>query len=107
MHERDIIYRDLKPENVMLDEEGYIRLIDFGTAKVVSGRTYTMVGTPHYMAPEVITGKGYTMAADFWSLGVMIYEFLCGVVPFGEEVDEPIEIYEKVLKTRLIYPPVL
>jgi len=65
LHERDIIYRDLKPENVMIDDEGYPKLIDFGTAKIVSGRTYTILGTPHYMAPEVIIGKGYGIAVDY------------------------------------------
>lgn len=89
LHERDIIYRDLKPENVMVDEEGYCKLIDFGTAKIVEGRTFTVIGTPQYMAPEVITGKGYTVVADYWSVGVMLFEFVCGRVPFGEEDDDP------------------
>ena len=74
--EHNIIHRDLKPENVMVDTDGYARLIDFGTAKVVEGRTYTIVGTPHYMASEVILGKGYSIAADLWSLGIMLYEFV-------------------------------
>ncbi|CAG9331746.1 unnamed protein product [Blepharisma stoltei] len=104
LHERDIIYRDLKPENVMIDDEGYTKLIDFGTAKIVSGRTYTIVGTPHYMAPEVIVGKGYSVAVDYWSVGIMLYEFMCGGVPFGEEEEDPFAIYEKVLERRLIYP---
>ena len=69
----------------MIDDFGYPRLIDFGTAKVIEGRTYTIIGTPHYMAPEIINGKGYTKNADYWSLGVMIYEFICGKVPFGED----------------------
>ena len=65
VHDRDIIYRDLKPENVMVDEEGYPKLIDFGISKILNGRTYTIVGTPHYMAPEVIVGKGYSLSADY------------------------------------------
>lgn len=64
LHERDIIYRDLKPENVMIDEDGYPKLIDFGTAKFIHGRTYTTVGTPHYMAPEIILGSGYSSLVD-------------------------------------------
>lgn len=104
LHERDIVYRDLKPENVMTDEDGYPKLIDFGTAKIVNGRTYTMIGTPHYMAPEVIMGKGYNANADYWSLGIMIYEFVCGGVPFGEEDDDSYLIFEKILNGRVNYP---
>lgn len=104
LHERDIIYRDLKPENVMVDEEGYLKLIDFGISKIVHGRTYTIVGTPHYMAPEIIIGKGYGHTADYWSVGIMLYEFLCGGVPFGEDQEDPYAIYEKILERKLVYP---
>ena len=65
LHERKIIYRDLKPENVRIDEDGYPKLIDFGTSKAISGRTYTIIGTPHYMAPEIILGQGYSYNADY------------------------------------------
>ena len=65
LHERHIVYRDLKPENIMIDEDGYPKLIDFGTSKIVENRTYTRVGTPHYMAPEVINGTGYGLEADY------------------------------------------
>jgi cGMP-dependent protein kinase len=104
LHERDIIYRDLKPENIVVDEEGYPKLIDFGTAKFIKGRTFTIVGTPHYMAPEVVTGHGYSTSADFWSIGVMIYEFLFGKVPFGEEESDPYVIYEKIQQRNLEFP---
>jgi cGMP-dependent protein kinase len=76
---RNIIYRDLKPENVMINKEGYPKLIDMGTCKVLnkSGhRTFTIIGTPTYMAPEVLSGKGYTFSADFWSIGIKIYLIL-------------------------------
>lgn len=104
LHERDIIYRDLKPENVMIDQDGYPKLIDFGISKLLTGRTYTIVGTPHYMAPEVILGKGYTLLADYWSLGIMLYEFFCFTVPFGDDIEEPYEVYQKVLERKLEYP---
>ncbi len=71
----------------MVDEKGYLKLIDMGTAKLIknkNGRTFTIIGTPHYMAPEIISGKGYTYSADIWSLGVCLYEFMCGGVPFAE-----------------------
>ena len=87
-----------------LDEEGYPKLIDFGTAKLLRGRTYTVVGTPHYMAPEVITGRGYGVSADYWSVGVMLFEFLCGFVPFGEDEERPTMVYEKVIQSQYTYP---
>lgn len=104
LHERDIIYRDLKPENVMVDNQGFIKLVDFGTAKIIQGRTYTLVGSPHYIAPEVIVGKGYGKMADLWSLGICLYEFLCGRVPFGEEEEDPYRIYEEILEKPLEFP---
>lgn len=104
LHSRDIVYRDLKPENVVIDEDGYPKLIDFGISKIIKGRTFTLVGTPHYMPPEIITGKGYNTTADYWSLGIMLYEFLCGCLPFGDDVEEPYTIYEKILSQKLAYP---
>ncbi|OMJ91870.1 hypothetical protein SteCoe_5550 [Stentor coeruleus] len=104
LHERDIIYRDLKPENIMVDNQGFIKLVDFGTAKIIQGRTYTLVGSPHYIAPEVIVGKGYGKMADLWSLGICLYEFLCGRVPFGEEEEDPYRIYEEILEKPLEFP---
>jgi cGMP-dependent protein kinase len=108
--DRSIIYRDLKPENIMVDDEvsyrqGYPKLIDFGTAKIVKGRTFTVIGTPHYMAPEVITGKGYSKLADLWSLGIMLYEFVCGLLPFGEDEVDPYAVYECILNEGVEYPP--
>ncbi|OMJ74855.1 hypothetical protein SteCoe_26108 [Stentor coeruleus] len=104
LHELDIVYRDLKPENIMIDEDGYPKLIDFGTAKIVNGRTYTLVGTPHYMAPEVIMGKGYSISADYWSLGIILYEFLCGEVPFAEDSMDTYVIFQKILEGKILYP---
>lgn len=104
LHERNIIYRDLKPENIMVDGEGYPKLIDFGTAKIILQRTYTMVGTPHYMAPEIIKGIGYNLSADIWSIGIMLFEFVCGFVPFGEDEEDPYKIYTKILERVLKYP---
>jgi cGMP-dependent protein kinase len=104
LHERNIIYRDLKPENIVIDKAGYPKLIDLGTAKFVQGRTYTIVGTPHYMAPEIITSHGYSLTADYWTVGVILFEFLIGVVPFGEDESDPYAIYEQVQKHRLVFP---
>jgi cGMP-dependent protein kinase len=92
LHTNNIIYRDIKPENIMVDDQGYMRLIDMGTAKFLKGkggRTYTIIGTPHYMAPEILSGKGYSYVVDLWSIGICLYEFMCGGVPYAEDADDP------------------
>ena len=105
LHANSIIYRDLKPENLMVDEFGYLKLLDFGTAKVIKNRTFTVVGTPQYMAPEIILGKGYSFAADLWSLGIILFEFICGAVPFGEtENGEPYLVYKQIISEKFTYP---
>mmetsp|Transcript_29891 Transcript_29891/g.86907 ORF Transcript_29891/g.86907 Transcript_29891/m.86907 type:complete len:936 (+) Transcript_29891:94-2901(+) len=105
--DRNILYRDLKPENVMLDQQGYLKLIDFGIAKKLEegkSKTFTMIGTPHYMAPEVMRGHGYGTEVDLWSLGVMLFEFVCGYLPFADELDDPTEVCTAVLKDPLSFP---
>ncbi|OMJ90179.1 hypothetical protein SteCoe_7468 [Stentor coeruleus] len=103
LHEREVVYRDLKPENIIIDEEGYPKLIDFGCSKIIQDRTYTVIGTPHYMAPEIIIGKGYGFYVDYWSLGIMLYEFLFGTVPFGHDQDDPYSIYQSILTRTLVF----
>merc|ERR1719337_364529 len=107
LSDRSIVYRDLKPENVMLDAQGYLKLIDFGIAKKLEEgkpKTFTMIGTPHYMAPEVMRGHGYSTEIDIWSLGVMLFEFVCGYLPFADELDEPTEVCTAVLRDPLSFP---
>lgn len=97
----------------MVDSKGYMYMIDMGTAKILKqskhpGRTFTIIGTPHYMAPEIIQGKGYSYAADLWSVGICLFEFLCGGVPYAEEAEDPYEIYEEIIKKNSVkYPPFL
>ncbi|XP_055362597.1 cGMP-dependent protein kinase 2 isoform X2 [Betta splendens] len=105
LHKKNIMYRDLKPENLMMDVKGYIKLIDFGFAKeLVRGeKTYSFVGTPEYIAPEIIKNQGHDFAVDFWSLGILIFEMLAGSPPFSSS--EPQRIYAKILDGVLKYPP--
>uniref|UniRef100_H3DG25 Protein kinase cGMP-dependent 3 n=1 Tax=Tetraodon nigroviridis TaxID=99883 RepID=H3DG25_TETNG len=107
LHKKSIMYRDLKPENLMLDAKGYVKLVDFGFAKemVRAEKTYSFVGTPEYMAPEIIKNQGHDFAVDFWSLGILIFELLAGSPPFSSS--EPQKIYAKILDGVLKYPPYL
>ncbi|KAK9469946.1 kinase-like domain-containing protein [Lipomyces arxii] len=102
LHSHDIIYRDLKPENILLDRKGHIRITDFGFAKEVPDVTYTMCGTPDYIAPEVIARKAYNKSVDWWSLGILIFEMLTGYTPFYDQT--PMRTYEKVLQCDVRYP---
>lgn len=104
LREKNIIFRDFKPENVMVAANGFCKLIDFGTATQCADRTFTIIGTPHYMAPEMLLGKGYSFSSDMWSIGVCMYEFLCGNLPFAESVTEPTKVYSAVLNEELKYP---
>lgn len=96
MHKRHIIYRDLKPENLLVSDKGELKLTDMGLAKFVIGKTFTTCGTPDYFAPELIASTGHTNALDWWTLGILTYEMMSGSPPFEDEV--PMKIYAKVNK---------
>jgi serine/threonine protein kinase len=103
IHSKKIAYRDLKPENLVMDAQGYLKIVDFGLAKKLeSGKTWTLCGTPDYLAPEVILNEGHDWAVDYWGLGVLIYEMTAGVPPFYAE--DPMEVYEKILSGQVIIP---
>ena len=87
LHSKNIVYRDLKLENLMLDENGYLVLIDFGSCKIIEEKTELQCsfdGSIDYMAPEVISGEGHGLMADWWSYGILMYELLSGKPPFHE-----------------------
>jgi serine/threonine protein kinase len=99
LHSKNIIYRNLKPENILINKNGYIKIADFQLAKVIGDRTYTMCGTPGYMAPEIILNKGYGLSVDWWAFGIVLYEMICGIDPFSDE--EPLKIYENILTGKI------
>lgn len=96
------MYRDLKPENILVNSNGYLKLTDFGFAKVIDQKTFTLCGTPEYLAPEIILSKGHGKPADWWTLGILLYEMLIGIDPFNDE--DPMMIYQKIIKGRVNFP---
>lgn len=96
------MYRDLKPENIMIGDDGYLKLIDYGFAKKVLKRTYTICGTPEYIAPEILLNKGHSKPVDWWTFGILIYEMHAGHAPFVD--DDPMNIYKKIINTKPRYP---
>lgn len=102
LHSKNVVYRDLKPENLLIHIDGYMKLTDFGFAKIVEGRTYTLCGTPEYLAPEVLLNKGHGKPVDWWTLGILTYEMIAGIDPFND--DDPMAIYQKILKGKIKFP---
>jgi serum/glucocorticoid-regulated kinase 2 len=107
LHTLDFVYRDLKPENILLDVNGHICLTDFGLAKELNPssetETYSFVGTPEYLAPEMVQGTGHNKAVDWWCLGILLYELTVGITPFySGNVDE---MYHKIVHAKLRFPP--
>ena len=103
LHSKNIIYRDLKPENILINKDGYLKLTDFGFAKYLNNeKTYTLCGTPEYLAPEIILNKGHGKPVDWWTMGILLYEMLVGIDPFSD--DDPMMIYQKIVKGKIHFP---
>ena len=105
LHVKGIVYRDLKPENLLLDAQGYLKMADFGFAKYLgTEKTFTICGTPDYQAPEVIMRKGTNKAADYWGLGVLIFEMLVGDPPFKSLTGDPWDTFRSSPITSSYHP---
>lgn len=102
LHSKNIVHRDLKSENILLDQQGHIKLIDFSFSKRVAEKTWSICGTPEYIAPEVVLSKGHDFRVDWWSVGVLLYEILTGNPPFMG--DSHYSVFEKILIGKVENP---
>ena len=97
LHKKKILHRDIKPSNIMINHKGYIKLIDFGTSKIINDYTSTVIGTPHYMSPEILSGRGYSFSCDYWSVGIVSYEIFYKKFPFGNDAKDVMDIYHDIM----------
>lgn len=104
LHKQNLIYRDLKPENLLIGEDGYIKVTDFGFVKEITHKTHTMCGTPEYLAPEIVTAHGHGKPVDWWCVGILIYEMLVSHTPFYRSGEDQMEMYRRIVSGHVRYP---
>lgn len=105
LHSKEIAYRDMKPENCLIDRFGYPKLVDFGFAKVINGKSFTLCGTPEYLAPELVLAKGHNKAVDYWAYGILLYEMEAGYSPFSDPHGmDQVVICKNIVSGRLVFP---
>ncbi len=97
LHAKMIIHRNIKPENLMISPDGYLKLVDFGYCKIVLDKTFTICGTPEYIAPETLLNKGSNKGVDFWALGILIYELTVGTDPFSDADGDPMVTFDNII----------
>ena len=98
-----MLYRDLKPENLLVAADGHLKITGFGFAKRIEDKTFTLCGTPEYLAPEIIMSVGHNMGVDWWALGILVFEMLAGYPPFYDQ--NPYEVYRKITIGHFDFPP--
>lgn len=104
LHQRRIAYRDLKPENILVDSDGYCVMVDLGFAKIIADKTYTLCGTPEYLAPEIILAKGHHKGVDYWAFGVLVYEMLVGSTPFMSYGIDQMSLFKRIVQAKYTFP---
>jgi serine/threonine protein kinase len=105
LHAFGVVYRDLKPENLLIDAAGFLKLVDFGFAKVIADRSFTVCGTPEYLAPELLLSQGHGRGVDYWALGILLFEMVAGYSPFSDAVDaDQVVICRNILHGSVDFP---
>ena len=101
LHSQQIAYRDLKPENTMINLAGYPKIVDFGFAKVITNKSYTLCGTPEYLAPEIVFGRGHNKGVDWWAIGILIYEMIAGYSTFADPYGDQAQICQNIKRGKI------
>ena len=104
LHKKDIVHRDMKLENILIDEKGYVKLIDYGLAKILKEdqEATSFCGTPEYLSPEMVAQLGHDKSVDWWAVGVLIYEMLIGVTPFFNRNKNT--LLNKIKNSKVVFP---